>query len=142
MQVSRRVVADLEVRGAGDAVQLVQVVGQHGGLVAALAQVGLSDKERNTPAELSGGQQQRVAIARAIVTHPETLFADEPTGNLDSKTTVEIMDLLRTLNSERHISIIMVTHEDDVAACAGRVVHVKDGLIASDTRNGDRRQKT
>jgi len=99
----------------------------------ALAQVSLSDKERNTPAELSGGQQQRVAIARAIVTKPDTLFADEPTGNLDSKTTVEIMDLLRKLNSDRGISIILVTHEDEVAACARRIIHVRDGLISSDT---------
>ena len=98
----------------------------------ALAQVSLSDKERNTPAELSGGQQQRVAIARAIVTKPDTLFADEPTGNLDSKTTVEIMELLRKLNSERGISIIMVTHEDEVAAYARRIIHVRDGLISDD----------
>lgn len=102
----------------------------------ALARVGLPDKERNTPAELSGGQQQRVAIARAIVTHPDTLFADEPTGNLDSKTTVEIMDLLRQLNADRGISIIMVTHEDEVAACARRTIRVKDGLIAQDERRG------
>jgi putative ABC transport system ATP-binding protein len=100
----------------------------------ALASVGMPEKARNTPAELSGGQQQRVAIARAIVTQPETLFADEPTGNLDSKTTVEIMELLGKLNSDRGISIIMVTHEDDVAASAKRVVRVKDGLIASDER--------
>ena len=99
----------------------------------ALAAVGLPDKERNTPAELSGGQQQRVAIARAIVTNPETLFADEPTGNLDSKTTGEIMLLLQRLNSERHISIIMVTHEDDVAARAKRIIKVRDGLIAHDS---------
>ena len=90
----------------------------------ALASVGIPEKERNTPAELSGGQQQRVAIARAIVTNPDTLFADEPTGNLDSKTTREIMDLLRRLNAERGISIIMVTHEDDVAAYAKRVIQV------------------
>jgi putative ABC transport system ATP-binding protein len=102
----------------------------------ALARVGLPDKERNTPAELSGGQQQRVAIARAIVTNPDTLFADEPTGNLDSKTTVEIMDLLRQLNADRGISIIMVTHEDEVAACARRTIRVKDGLIAQDERRG------
>jgi len=101
---------------------------------AALASVGLADKERNTPAELSGGQQQRVAIARAIVTNPETLFADEPTGNLDSKTTVEIMELLRKLNADQGITIIMVTHEDDVAASARRVIQVNDGRISSDER--------
>ena len=98
----------------------------------ALASVGIPEKERNTPAELSGGQQQRVAIARAIVTNPNTLFADEPTGNLDSKTTAEIMNLLCRLNSERGITIIMVTHEDEVASHAKRVVRVKDGLIESD----------
>lgn len=101
----------------------------------ALAAVNLGGKERNTPAEMSGGQQQRVAIARAIVTSPGTLFADEPTGNLDSKTTEEIMRLLTRLNSERGISIIMVTHEDDVAAHAKRVITVRDGLIEKDLRN-------
>lgn len=101
---------------------------------AALASVGIPEKERNTPAELSGGQQQRVAIARAIVTNPSTLFADEPTGNLDSHTTREIMELLRHLNSERGISIIMVTHEDHVATYARRIIHVMDGLIESDVR--------
>jgi len=98
----------------------------------ALASVGIPEKERNTPGELSGGQQQRVAIARAIVTNPNTLFADEPTGNLDSSTTREIMELLRRLNSQRGISIIMVTHENDVASYARRIVHVRDGLIESD----------
>jgi putative ABC transport system ATP-binding protein len=100
----------------------------------ALASVGIPEKERNTPAELSGGQQQRVAIARAIVTNPDTLFADEPTGNLDSTTTHEIMDLLTRLNSERGISIIMVTHEDEVATHANRVIRVRDGRIESDVK--------
>lgn len=105
---------------------------------SALASVGLPDKERNTPAELSGGQQQRVAIARAIVTNPGTLFADEPTGNLDSKTTLEIMELLCRLNDERGITILMVTHEDEVAHYAKRIVHVRDGLIGSDELNETR----
>ncbi len=100
---------------------------------AALASVGLPDKERNTPAELSGGQQQRVAIARAIVTHPDTLFADEPTGNLDSTTTKETMELLRGLNTDLGISIIMVTHEDEVASYAQRIIQVRDGLISHDS---------
>jgi putative ABC transport system ATP-binding protein len=99
----------------------------------ALASVGLPDKTRNTPSELSGGQQQRVAIARAIVTSPGTLFADEPTGNLDSKTTREIIELLTRLNAERGITVIMVTHEDDVAAAARRTIRVKDGIIDSDS---------
>ena len=102
---------------------------------AALASVGLPDKERNTPAELSGGQQQRVAIARAIVTNPDTLFADEPTGNLDSKTTKETMELLRGLNTGLGISVIMVTHEDEVASYAQRIIHVRDGLISHDSAN-------
>lgn len=100
----------------------------------ALASVGLPNKLRNTPAELSGGQQQRVAIARAIVTSPSTLFADEPTGNLDSKTTVEIMELLTRLNTERGITVLLVTHEEDVAAYARRTILVKDGMIESDQR--------
>ncbi|WFB34531.1 ABC transporter ATP-binding protein [Kiritimatiellota bacterium B12222] len=101
----------------------------------ALDSVGLADKERNTPGELSGGQQQRVAIARAMVTQPRTLFADEPTGNLDSKTTDEIMLSLTRLNQEQGITILMVTHEEDVAQFAGRQIHVLDGLIAHDQQN-------
>ena len=101
----------------------------------ALASVGLPDKERNTPSELSGGQQQRVAIARAIVTSPGTLFADEPTGNLDTRTTGEVMELLCRLNEDLGITVIMVTHEDDVARYAKRIIHVRDGLIGSDVAN-------
>jgi putative ABC transport system ATP-binding protein len=102
--------------------------------IEALTSVGLPTKIQNTPAELSGGQQQRVAIARAIVTQPGTLFADEPTGNLDSHTTEDIMNLLRRLNQERGITILIVTHEDEVAANAQRIVRVKDGLIESDVQ--------
>lgn len=104
----------------------------------ALKAVGLPHKLRNTPAELSGGQQQRVAIARAIVTSPSTLFADEPTGNLDTRTTHEIMDLLIRLNDERGITVMMVTHEDEVASYAKRVVRVKDGLIETDYYHKER----
>ena len=98
----------------------------------ALAQVGLTGWEHHTPGELSGGQQQRVAIARAIVLRPLVLLADEPTGNLDSKRSAEIMDLLTSFNRDHGITVIMVTHEADMAAYAQRTVHFKDGLIEAD----------
>ena len=98
----------------------------------ALERVGLEARAHHTPAELSGGQQQRVAIARAIVTKPYVLLADEPTGNVDTKTSKEIMDLLVGLNREQNITIVMVTHEPDMAAYADRVIHFLDGRIASD----------
>lgn len=98
----------------------------------ALKLVGLNGWEDHTPGELSGGQQQRVAIARAIVTKPSLLLADEPTGNLDSSRSREIMDLLSSFNSEQGITIVMVTHEPDMAAFAKRQIHFLDGLLASD----------
>ncbi len=91
--------------------------------------VGLSDRRRHTPRELSGGQQQRVAIARALVANPEILFADEPTGNLDSNTGAEIMHLLRDINRESKQTIIMVTHSPEAAKSSSRVITVKDGVI-------------
>lgn len=97
--------------------------------MAALDKVGLKDWWDHTPAELSGGQQQRVAIARAIVTRPDVLLADEPTGNLDSERSVEIMELLTDLNRSAGITVLMVTHEPDMAAFARTIVHFKDGLV-------------
>jgi putative ABC transport system ATP-binding protein len=99
--------------------------------LAALDKVGLRDWWDHTPAELSGGQQQRVAIARAIVTNPDVLLADEPTGNLDSERSIEIMQLLTGLNRESGITVLMVTHEADMAAFARTIVHFKDGLVDS-----------
>ncbi|MFD1107388.1 ABC transporter ATP-binding protein [Sphingobium olei] len=97
--------------------------------MAALDKVGLKKWWDHTPAELSGGQQQRVAIARAIVTQPDVLLADEPTGNLDSERSVEIMELLTDLNRNSGITVLMVTHEPDMAAFARTIVHFKDGLV-------------
>ena len=102
---------------------------------AALRSVGLGGWEHHTPAELSGGQQQRVAIARAIVTQPAVLLADEPTGNLDTRRSQEIMELLRGLNTEHGITVLMVTHESDMAAYAQRWVRFVDGRIDSDAPN-------
>ncbi|MDF3068207.1 MAG: hypothetical protein K0R38_3808 [Polyangiaceae bacterium] len=100
--------------------------------IRALTLVGLEDRLDHAPSQLSGGQQQRVAIARALVTEPEILMADEPTGNLDSARTEEVMKLLQQLNRERGITIVMVTHEPDVAAFAKRNLVFKDGQILSD----------
>jgi len=104
--------------------------------IKALEIVGLRGWESHTPGELSGGQQQRVAIARAIVTEPAVLFADEPTGNLDTARSREIMDLLSALNRNNGITIVMVTHEPDMAAYAKRTVRFLDGLVESDEQNG------
>ena len=103
--------------------------------VESLELVGLADKLDNTPAQLSGGQQQRVAIARALVTDPKVLLADEPTGNLDSRTTEDVLALLQRLHREHGLTIVMVTHEPDVAQCAERIIVVRDGLIGSDGPN-------
>jgi len=102
----------------------------------ALEAVGLKEWEAHTPAELSGGQQQRVAIARAIVTNPKILLADEPTGNLDSARSREIMEMLAVFNSERDITIALVTHDADMAAYAKRIIHFIDGVIDSEEQNG------
>lgn len=102
----------------------------------ALDTVGLIGWESHTPAELSGGQQQRVAVARAIVTEPEVLFADEPTGNLDTTRSIEIMELLNSLNRDGGITVIMITHEPEMAAFAKRVIHFRDGLVEIDRQNG------
>jgi putative ABC transport system ATP-binding protein len=101
--------------------------------LAALAAVGLGDRIEHLPTELSGGQQQRAAVARALVTRPALLLADEPTGNLDSASTAEIMQLFSDLNREGR-TIVLITHELDVAACAHRVVRLRDGVILSDER--------
>lgn len=108
---------------------------RHAAARAALRQVGLDGWDDHTPAELSGGQQQRVAIARAIVTQPAVLLADEPTGNLDTHTSQDIMKLITSLNREHGITVLMVTHESDMAAFAKRVIHFVDGRVESDQYN-------
>ena len=102
--------------------------------IQTLEAVGLSDRADHQPSQLSGGQQQRVAIARALVNTPALILADEPTGNLDTRTSVEIMALLRTLNRQG-ITVVLVTHERDIAEYASRVIHFRDGRLQSDQRN-------
>jgi len=100
----------------------------------ALAAVGLAGREEHFPSQLSGGQQQRVAIARALVTRPSLVLADEPTGNLDSNTSAEILEILQSLNHEQQITVILVTHEPDIASYADRVITFRDGQVVSDER--------
>ncbi|HUR34570.1 MAG TPA: ABC transporter ATP-binding protein [Vicinamibacterales bacterium] len=102
---------------------------------AALASVGLENRMHHFPNQLSGGQQQRVAIARALMTEPPILLADEPTGNLDSRTSVEVMEIFQRLQKERGITVILITHDHDVAEYGSRVVHFKDGHVTTDSKN-------
>lgn len=103
--------------------------------MAYLERLGLTEWAKHYPNEMSGGQKQRVAIARALITHPRIILADEPTGALDSKTSVEVMDLLSQLNREENVTVIVVTHESGVANCANKIIHIKDGLIGDIEEN-------
>ncbi len=103
--------------------------------LASLAAVGLKDRAHHKTNQLSGGEQQRVAIARALLNNPTLILADEPTGNLDSRTSSEVMNIFKTLNEEKGITMIMVTHEPDIAAWAMKRIHLKDGLIVREERN-------
>jgi putative ABC transport system ATP-binding protein len=99
---------------------------------AALGEVGLSDRERSMPNQLSGGQQQRVALARALVNNPALILADEPTGALDTRTSVEVMEIFQRLNRDRNLTVIIVTHEPDIAQYAERIIQFRDGRIRTD----------
>jgi putative ABC transport system ATP-binding protein len=106
---------------------------------ALLEQVGLGGRAHHTPAQLSGGQQQRVAVARALVNNPELLLADEPTGNLDSRTSVEIMEILQRLNRQTGLTVLLITHEADIAQYAERVIAFRDGRVIKDASVSERR---
>ncbi len=117
----------------------VDTAERHRRAVEALHSVGLAGREQNHPNQLSGGQQQRVAIARALVNDPALILADEPTGNLDSRTSIEVMEIFQRLNRERRITLVLVTHEPDIAEYADRVVVFKDGRIRKDYKVTSRR---
>jgi len=112
---------------------------RHQRAMESLAAVGLAGREKNHPNQLSGGQQQRVAVARALVNDPALILADEPTGNLDSRTSVEVMEIFQRLNRERGITLVLVTHEPDIAQYAQRVIVFKDGKIKKDFQVEDQR---
>ncbi len=107
-----------------------------------LKKVGLGDRMQHKPKEMSGGQQQRVGIARAFVARPDVVFADEPTGNLDSKTTIEVMELIKDMAAKNNQTIVMVTHDVSLAAYADKIIHIKDGIIESIERNENVKQVT
>lgn len=113
---------------------------RHARARGALQMVGLDGRDSHFPSQLSGGQQQRVAIARALINQPSILLADEPTGNLDSRTSVEILELVERLNHEQGLLVVLVTHEPDIAAYARRIILVRDGLILRDVRVQERRE--
>src|SRR3954451_7062201 len=117
----------------------VDAATRHQRAIEALAAVGLSGREQNHPNQLSGGQQQRVAVARSLVNNPALILADEPTGNLDSRTSVEVMEIFQRLNRERGITLVLVTHEPDIAQYAQRVIVFKDGKIKKDFQVEDQR---
>jgi putative ABC transport system ATP-binding protein len=112
---------------------------RHAKALGLLRAVGLGERADHTPNQLSGGQQQRVAIARSLVNDPELILADEPTGNLDSRTSVEIMEILQRLNREQGMTVLLITHEHDIAGYATRVITVRDGRVTSDTPVANRR---
>ncbi len=120
----------------------VNATERHRRALAALEAVGLADRADHHPNQLSGGQQQRVAIARALMNDPAILFADEPTGNLDSRTSIEVMDIFQRMSDERGLTIVLITHEPQVAEYGSRIVTFKDGEIVSDQPNSRRRLAT
>jgi putative ABC transport system ATP-binding protein len=113
---------------------------RHEKALSLLRAVGLGERAHHTPNQLSGGQQQRVAIARALVNDPELILADEPTGNLDSRTSIEIMEILQRLNREQGMTVLLITHEHDIAGYARRVITVRDGRVTSDAPVVERRE--